>query len=344
MASRILQEDIDSFSLPEDLKEKLRDSTIIVTGATGLIGSALVRCVSALDIGVKFILPVRNPEKAARLFSDCGDRVSFTQAGLADFFLTAPVCDYIVNCASPTNGKYMSEHPAETFMLPIETSHALLDYSLRMKGVHDVKGIVFLSSIEYYGRMSGEETVREDAMGYIDRESPRSSYALGKQAAEYLGFCYASQYGLPVMNARLTQTFGAGIPKDDTRVFAQFARNVIEGKDIVLHTEGKSSKPYCYTTDCVSAILHILLKGEKGVSYNVATPGTYVSIRELAEVFRDCVNPGVDIRVETVENAGYAPDTFIDLNSDRLQALGWIPRYSLREMVKRLAAYLREEE
>lgn len=330
---------MDKFSLPEELAEKLKGATIVVTGATGLIGSAFVRCLTSLKQGVKFILPVRNRNKGEAIFEGETENLEIVETGLKEFFDKGDFdCDYIIHCASPTNGKFMTEHPAETFLLPIETTRALLDYSLRRKGTHPVKGIVYLSSIEYYGRMTGDGEVREDAHGYVDPQSARSSYALGKQASEYLGYCYATEYGIPFRSARLTQTFGAGIPKEDNRVFAQFARSVIGGNDIVLRTEGRSAKPYCYTTDCVSALIYILLKGENGEAYNVASPGTYVTIRELAGMFREMFNPGIEVRVEPIENSGYAPDTQVNLNSERLQALGWRPRYGLREMLKRLVA------
>ncbi|MDE6310883.1 MAG: NAD(P)-dependent oxidoreductase [Muribaculaceae bacterium] len=342
MENRILQEDIDSFRLPDELTERLRNSTILVTGATGLIGSVFVKCLAGLDAGIRFVLPVRNAEKAAEIFEAelASGSVTIVESKLTEFFSTASDrCDYILHCASPTDGKYMCAHPTETFMLAVDSTRALLDYSRR----HGTKGIVYLSSIEQYGQMNSDAPIAEEMEGYVDRQSPRSSYALGKQAAEYLCYCYATEYGMPVKTARLTQTFGAGIRKDDKRVFAQFARSVIEGRDIVLHTEGVSAKPYCYTTDCVSALIHILLKGQAGEAYNVATPGSYITIRGLAELCRNCFNPAMGVRVQPLENAGYAPDTRVNLDSGKLLAMGWTPRYGLREMMGRLIDYLQEE-
>ncbi len=341
MGNRILREDIEAFSLPPELVEKLRGRTITVTGSTGLIGSVLVKCLAGLDAGIKFLLPVRNAEKAVAMFEDEKGAVSIVETELTEFFDTTPDgCDYIIHCASPTDGKYMCAHPAETFMLPVESTHSLLEYARYF----DVKGVVYLSSIEYYGQMDSDAPVAEDRAGYVDRRSPRSSYALGKQAAEYLVYCYATEYGVPAKTARLTQTFGAGISREDKRVFAQFARSVIDGRDIVLHTEGRSAKPYCYTTDCVAALVYILLKGNAGEAYNVATPGTYISIRGLSELCRESFNPDVAVKVELQENAGYAPDTRVNLSAEKLLALGWKPRYTLRDMLGRLIEYLREEK
>ena len=346
----ILREDLNSFTLPDELTERLRDKTFIVTGATGLIGSSIVRCLTALGIGIRFILPVRNPDKARELFGRESESVlveALGEGGLVGWFevLTRSV-DYIIHCASPTDGSFMCRYPLETFMLPIESGRAMLDYAMRVSAGVDkggVRGIVYVSSMEYYGRIADDEQVDESREGYVDRQSPRSAYALGKQATEYMCYCYAHEYGVPVKSARLTQTFGAGISQSDNRVFAQFARSVISGRDIVLHTEGHSAKPYCYTTDCVSALIYVLLRGEKGESYNVATPGTYVSIRELAEIFRSEIDPSIRVIIQKQETNGYAPETKVNLDPGRLLALGWKPRYDLHEMIRRLVEYLKTD-
>ena len=304
----ILRSDIESFTLPGDLTERLCDSTIIVTGATGLIGSSFIRCIDAMHIGVRWILPVRDTEKAFRMLADAGadmsdGHIDVVGADLKDFFGSyTRKADYIIHCASTTDGRFMTEHPVETFIFTIDVTHAILDYCRRC----GVKSMVYVSSIEYYGRRFDDDPVGEESEGMINRHSPRSSYPLGKRAAEYLCFSYAEEYGVPCRTARLTQTFGAGISHSDNRVFAQFARSVLAGSDIVLHTQGKSAKPYCYTTDCVSAIVYIMLKGNPGEAYNVATPGTYVSIRQLAELFRDHFNPSIEV-ITQYKDGGYAP-------------------------------------
>lgn len=346
-ANDILKEDLQTFSLPSGMVEQLRGNTIIVTGATGLIGSAIVRCLHALEVGVRFVLPVRNPGKARDMLRAEMDSAAIEplDVGLTEWFDSyAGHADYIIHCASTTDGSYMCEHPAETFMMTIDSTRAMLDYARRESGAgHTVRGIVYISSLEYYGQITDDEPVAEERQGYVERQSPRSSYALGKQAAEYLCYCYACEYGIPAKSARLTQTFGAGIPKTDNRVFAQFARSVIEGRDIVLHTEGRSAKPYCYTTDCVSAIFHILLKGEAGETYNVATPGTYITIRDLAELFRTLFAPGIRVLTEIRPGSTYAPETRINLDPSRLLALGWSPRHNLPEMLTRLVSSLRSD-
>ena len=70
--NKILREDIEAFSLPEEMRRALAGKTMVVTGATGLIGSLLVKTLCAQNLGIRFILPVRNKAKAEEIFGKWG--------------------------------------------------------------------------------------------------------------------------------------------------------------------------------------------------------------------------------------------------------------------------------
>ena len=326
--------DIQEFKATFPLTDELRGARVCITGSTGLIGSMLVRCLLALDADITLLLPVRNIRKARTMFADGLQHIELEETpDLTAWTKTLDSdIDYIVHCASPTAGSFMTEHPVETFTLAVDTTRNLLDYMRRK----NVKSFVFISSLEYYGQNHDDAIISEEYLGHLDMTSPRSSYPLAKRSAEFLCSMYAREYGMAAKVARLTQTFGAGVASDDNRVFAQFARSIKDGRDIVLHTTGESAKPYCYTTDCVSAILHIMLKGQKGEAYNVANDDTYISIRDMAELLRRQFNPAVRVIIEQHPEMGYAPVTRLHLSSEKLRALGWSPRYSLVEMFSRL--------
>ena len=339
MVSRAQQQDIVEFVQSFALADELENSSFLVTGATGLIGSALIRCLLALDKGIRIFAPVRDKVKAELMFASYSGQVKWVECDLMTCeYDHLETVDYIIHCASPTNGKYVEEHPVETYELAIESTRNLLRYSL----IHPIRSMVFVSSLEAFGENHDDQKVTEQMQFYIAAQSTRSAYPLGKLSAEYLCASYANEYGAPVKSVRLTQTFGAGINETDRRVFAQFARSVVSGSDIVLHTTGESSKPYCYLTDAVSAILYVLLKGEKGEVYNVANESSYISIKELACYLRDTFNPMISVRVELNDNMGYAPVTKLNLSTDKLQALGWQPRYDLKQMFERLIKDLSE--
>ena len=337
--NHIQQEDIKEFVQNFKLQDCFAGSRFLITGATGLIGSTLVHCLLSLDRDIIITCPVRSLSKAQAIFGKDAASICLIECDLIDYLGGLTPEDhfqYIVHCASPTAGGYMTEHPVETFELAIESTRMLLSYAQNAK----IEGMVYVSSLEYYGQNDNDNEIVENFQGYVDAASPRSSYPIGKRSAEYLCTAYAIEYGVPAKIARLTQTFGAGVAPDDNRVFAQFARSVIAGTDIVLHTTGESAKPYCYTTDCISAILYILFKGQNGEAYNVANDETYISIKDLAEFLRDRFNPTINVVVESHPEMGYAPVTKLHLSAEKLKALGWEPNYDLKKMFGRLIASL----
>ncbi len=325
------------------LADQLKGSSFLITGGTGLIGSALIHLLSALDKDVNIFAPVRNAEKALSMFNDDElNKISFFECDLSTYdYCKLDNVDYIIHCAAPTSSKFFVEKPVETAEIIIDVTKSLLSYAVK----HKVKGFVYLSSLEVYGTLSdGTKEVAEDVQGYINPMSVRSSYPIAKRAAENLCCLYAKQYGVPAKVARLTQTTGAGISKDDNRVIVQFARLCAKGQDIVLHTNGESARPYCYITDAITAILYILLKGKAGEAYNVANEDTYISAKGMADYLRDNFNPAINVRVELDDNMGYAPITKLKLSSEKLRRLGWSPSMGLREIFYNLIRVIHESE
>lgn len=333
--------DIKEFAENFSLVELFANSKILITGASGLIGSVLIHCLLALDKNIRVVAPVRNAGKAANMFS--ADEQKFIQLIECDIvrydYSQLEDIDYIVHCAAPTASKFFVEHPVETFDIIYSGTKVLLDYAKK----HAVKGFVYLSSLEVYGEIHDDTTpVTEDVQGYLDVMAVRSSYPMAKRAAENLCCLYVSQYGVPAKVARLTQTTGAGIAKDDNRVIAQFARLASQGQDIVLHTTGEAARPYCYTTDAISAILYILIKGSVGEAYNVANEETYISARGMAEYLRENFYHSINVKVELNDNMGYAPATKQRLSAGKLRGLGWRPQQGLKEIFEKLIAYFNE--
>lgn len=336
----ILKEDIQKFIQSFELSEKLNNDKFLITGSTGLIGSILIHCLLALKKNISIVAPVRNIMKAREMFdAEENSFITFIECDITTFnYDTIGGVDYIIHCAAPTSSEYFVKYPVDTFQVIYKGTERLLEYAKNKP----IKSLVYLSSLEVYGTISDDTiSVTEDIQGYLDLMAVRSSYPMAKRAAENLCCIYAAQYGINIKVARLTQTTGAGISEKDNRIIAQFCRLTAKGNNIILHTRGEAARPYCYTTDCISAILYILLKGSTGEAYNIANEETYVSAKELAEILKKKFNPNIKILFDLKNNMGYAPETKLRLNVDKLKALGWTSRYSLVDILRNMIEFLK---
>ncbi len=340
---KILMQDMQEVAQNLELAEKLKDSKVFVTGATGLIGSQIIFALACMNrihkSNIQIVAMVRSEEKAKKVFGSLledGDLHLYCGDVNASILYDGDI-DYIIHGASATSSKYFVTYPVETIMTAIEGTKNILEFAKEKK----VKQMVYLSSLEVYGTPeANQQYISENDYGYIDPMSVRSSYSEGKRMVECMCVSYAKEYDVPVKVARLSQTFGAGVEYDDGRVFAEFARCAVEKKDIVLHTQGNTIRSYCYTKDAVSAILYVLLKGNVAEAYNVTNMDTAVSIREMAEMVCG-LYPENDIQVkidipEDVANFGYNPEMVIRLDNAKLKELGWNATVGLEEMFRRM--------
>lgn len=343
--NRILEEDIKRVSHDEQI-EKLAGSTVFITGATGLVGSLLIRSLLCFNKEnknkIKVVGLIRDQEKARRIFGNAAEDpcLHFVEGDLTERICVPEKVDYIVHTASATASKYFVTYPAET----LDITYTGTKNILKVASENHVKGMVYLSSMEMYGRPDPKlDRVKENDLGYIDILNVRSSYSEGKRIAECLCAAYADEYHVPVRIARLAQTFGAGVLSEDNRVYAQFARSAIKGENIVLHTAGKSYGNYCYTSDVLRAVLLLLNKGENGQAYNVCNEKTTTTIADMAHMVADEYSGGKSkVVFDIPEDAriyGYAPDVKMRLSSEKLRKLGWKPEFGLKEMYERLIRY-----
>lgn len=344
----ILKEDIEKLAKSDILAELQENATILITGATGLICSQIVRalaCHSELQSrNLRILAQVRNEGKAKAAFGDLMEAgiVSLCIGDIVDPITAEGPVDYVIHGASATSSRYFVEKPVETIVTALKGTQNVLEFSRQKQ----VKKMIYLSSLEVYGTPEKTEGyITETDYGYIDPMQVRSSYSEGKRMAECMCVSYAKEYGVPVVVARLSQTFGPGVAYQDGRVFAEFARCAIEKRNIVLHTEGRTLRTYCYLRDAVSALFCLMLRGEAGEAYNVTNMETAISIRDMAQLVCSLVPDGsvqtiVDIP-EDIASFGYNPEMIIRLDSRKLQSLGWQPEVGIREMFSRLIGSMR---
>lgn len=344
----MLLEDIETLAEHRELLEPLTGKTVMVTGASGLIGSLLVR--GLLTYGknsghpIKVLGMVRNIDRARQVLEGYleDENLRILCQDITEKIDEKEKADYIIHAACPTASRYFVEHPVETIDAVVTGTRNVLEYARRS----DVRSMVFISSLEVYGKPEADihsvVRLKESDYHYIDPLDVRSSYSEGKRMAENMCAAYASEFRVPVKILRLTQTFGPGVGYNDGRVFAEFARSAVEGKDIVLHTKGETVRNYCYTVDGATAVLTVMLKGTDGQAYNGANMDTAISIREMAEKIAEASE--YDIRVMIQDDAdssmGYNPVMKVELDSSRLRELGWKADHSMDDMLSRLLKYM----
>ena len=347
-----LQEDLEEISeLMKNVEkiEELKNSSILVTGATGLVGSQLVRALACMnrenDMCMNILALVRNPEKAKLIYGqellDRGD------IRLIEGDITQPLdidcnIDYIIHGAAVTVSKLMVSKPVETISAALDGTTNIL------KLAHDknVRSLVYISSMEMYGKMDGVCDVTEDKLGYVDPLMVRSNYPESKRMCENMCIAWMNEYGVPVKIARLAQTFGAGILPGESRVFAQFAKSVMNDEDIVLHTKGLSEGNYSYTADTVRGLLTILVKGKDGEAYNVSNEENHTTIANMAKFAASDLAGGkikVVFDIPQSNTFGYAADTKMKLSSKKLMELGWKPMHNLKDSYIRMMGSMKCE-
>ena len=227
--------------------DELSGSSVLVTGATGLVGSLFVRALlernRGFGSGITVYALVRSEEKARRAFEGYGpsDGLHFVVQDVCELSLDVS-CDYILHAACPTASAFFTSHPAQTADAIVMGTRAVLEYARRC----GCRSVVYVSSMEVYGEGNHEpglaHALTESETGIVDPLAVRSCYPEGKRMAENYCVAYASEYDVPVKIARLAQTFGPGVPKDDKRLFAQIARSAMLGDDLVLKTTGASTR------------------------------------------------------------------------------------------------------
>ena len=328
----------------------LRDRTVLITGATGLIGRTLTKALlwHALqhDTGTRVVALVRDKRKATQTFApalDAGAPLSCVQGNVQTLQDLGEPVHFVVHGASVTSSREIVTNPVGTIATALRGTERILELARDAQ----VASVVYLSSVEAYGAPHGSQRIAESDLLGFDPLVVRNCYPESKRMAEAVCAAYRAQHGVPAKILRPTLTFGPDIARGENRVFAQFARSVIEGHDIVLRTDGKTERSYLYTADAVTAVLTVLLGGENGQAYNAANEATYCSVRAMAElVARTCGDGRTAVRVEPqdLSTSGYAPEMQMDLDTTRLRALGWQPTFGLADMYRRMIAGMQADD
>ena len=324
--------------------EDFAGRTVLFAGANGFLPAAMVETLLVLTSGVKapqvkIVALVRSRENALRRFGAYLGHPALT-------FRVADVCgpieidgpiDMIVHAASQASPRFYGVDPVGTALPNVVGTNNLLDLARRKKSAR----FLYFSSSEVYGAIdSRREPISETSFGALDPATARACYAESKRMGETLCVAYGAQYGIDAVVARPFHTYGPGMRLDDGRVFADFVRDIVEGRDIVLNSDGSAERAFCYLADATLAFFTLLLKGERLRAYNVGNPQAVASIRDLATTLANLYpERGLSARFAP-PRPGYIPSAVARSAPDtsRLERLGWRPQTSVADGFRRTIA------
>lgn len=342
MRHPIVTEDLEVITRAALPWDDLAGRTVLVTGAAGFLPAYMVETLLFLnekrpDQKTRVLGLVRHEGRARARFAAYEGRPDLKLivgdvSGPVDF--GEPV-HYIIHAASQASPKYYKSDPVGTLSANIAGTQRLLEMA-REQGT---KSFLFFSSGEVYGRISDAQVpTREDDYGPVDPMDVRSCYGESKRMGETMCVAWHAQYGVPARVARPFHTYGPGMSLDDGRVFADFVADIVAGRDIVMKSDGRATRAFCYLADAAAGFFTVLLKGTSGEAYNVGNDKAESSILDLA-LRLVALFPEKDLRVvqQPVPTDGYLQSKISRgcPEISRARALGWEPTTTIEDGFKR---------
>jgi UDP-glucuronate decarboxylase len=347
----VIDEDVERIlvDLPEP-ERHFAGATVLVTGAAGFLCSYLVETIAALNAGG--LKPACRVIAVDNLITGASGRlghllgrpdVQFVKADITQPLALSGGVDWIVHGASIASPTFYRQHPLETIDANVGGTRRMLDLARE----HSARGVLILSSSEIYGDpVASAIPTPETYQGNVSCTGPRACYDESKRLSETLCATYARLYGTPVKVIRPFNVYGPGQRLDDKRIIPDLMSAALDRAPIILFSDGRATRAFCYVTDAVRAIFHVLVSGPAGEAFNVGNDAVETSILKVAETLRDVAGPpALDIQLRVSADREYLTDNpqrrCPDLTKLRRHCT-WTPKISLAEGLERTLRSYRE--
>jgi dTDP-glucose 4,6-dehydratase len=199
--------------------------------------------------------------------------------------------------------------------------------------------LLYLSSGAVYGNIPQSlDRIEETYPGGPDPTNPKSAYGEGKRAGETMCACWGHELGIDVTVARCFATVGPGLALDGTYAIGNFINDVLNGRDIVIESDGTPVRTYIYVADLTAWLWTILLGGVKGRAYNVGSEEE-ISIRDTAETVRQVAGSGSKVIVKSTAAPGIAPNRYVPSTQRARTELGLAQWTTIESAIAKTFAY-----
>ena len=315
--------------------DKLKDSRVFITGASGMIGSFLVDVLMKRNLlytaNIQITASARNQSRGNERFFPylAHPNFEFVQYDVSQPFLLDRNFDYIIHAASNTHPVSYAEDAVGTIITNLVGTKNLLDFAIK----HPIKRFCFISTVEIYGENSGNlDKFSEKDLGYIDCNTLRAGYPESKRCSEALCNAYNQSYGIDFVIPRLCRVYGPTLLSSDSKALSQFLRNAVNKENIVLKSEGKQYFSYLHVADAAIAILTVLINGESRKAYNISDEGSDITLCDLAQELANIAGTKVVFQLpDEKEKKGFSTATKAILDSFELKNLGWKAKFDIQQ-------------
>jgi UDP-glucuronate decarboxylase len=303
---------------------------ILVTGGAGFLGSHLAD--RLLEIGHEVVVAdnfyTGSKENIAHLLNN-------PKFELIRHDVTFPLyveVDGIFNLACPASPVQYQKNPVQTFKTSVHGA-------INMLGLAKRTGARFLqaSTSEIYGDPTISPQT-EDYWGNVNPIGIRSCYDEGKRAAETLAFDYHREFGLDIRVARIFNTYGPRMARDDGRVVSNFIVQALQGKPLTIYGDGSQTRSFCYVSDLIEGLVKLFFAEKVYEPVNLGNP-TPINMKDLAEEVISLT--GSTSKVEYQDLPKDDPKQREPNISKAKSLLGWSPIVERSEGLKKTVAYFR---
>jgi len=291
---------------------------IVITGATGFIGSHLVKHFLKFN-NYKIKILIKKGKKS-EIFADTNIEIiktNFSYSELLNVFIGVDQIVHLAGVRMPRSIKYVN---IDYFY---DANIKLIENILIAANKCNVRRITMSSSIAVYGDIIKSEYISENNM-----LNPINNYGLSKLIGEQLMYQFSKNTSIETVSLRFSQIFGIG--EKANLIIQNFIDKCLKGEDIMIYPNGFQKRDYLYILDVLNAIETVINQDSMNGCYNIGSNIAY-SAYEIAEIIKEELNSPSKI---IISKSRHSFNKIVMDISKFQKETRWNPRWTLRESIR----------